>query len=103
MSLMVPRDLMDKYAVGQRHRGRVEFRAEGYGVFVEVARGAGWCVDALVRFDPGPDPGPAGRLRVGDVVEVIVTGIEHRRNGLVATLAPSDLAELGAAADGGGR
>ena len=89
MSLMEPRDLLDKYAVGQRLRGRVEHRA-AFGVFIEVARGNGWLVDALVRFDRGPDPGPAGSLQVGDEAEVIVTAVNYRVKRLDAVLAPAE-------------
>jgi hypothetical protein len=94
---MVPHDLMDGYAVGQRLYGRVEFRAEGFGVFVEVARGHGWSVDAVIRFGPASDPGPAARLRVGDFVEVIVTGVRHQQHKLDAVLVTPEHAEPDAA------
>jgi ribosomal protein S1 len=100
LCIMEPRDLLDKYAVGQRLRGRVEIRA-AFGVFVEVARGEGWLVDALVMFDRGPDPGPASRLRVGDTVEVIVTEVDHLCKKLKAVLAPPGPAEPGATPEPG--
>ena len=64
MSLMEPRDLLDKYAVGQRLRGRVEHRA-AFGVFVEVAGGTGgwsmpWSASTAART-----PGRPGRCSEG--------------------------------------
>jgi ribosomal protein S1 len=86
MSLMDPKNPLKGYAVGQRLRGRVAHCAD-FGVYVEVGQVDGFPIDAVVLFERGPDHGPAGLLKVGDVVDVIVTELVPRTRKLKAVLA----------------
>jgi ribosomal protein S1 len=83
---MDPKNPLADYSVGQPLRGQVVFRA-AFGVFIEVGRVQGFPIDALVMFERGPVPGPAGGLNVGDEVKVIVTEFRHVTKSLRAKLA----------------